>query len=112
METLNLLLKKVGGRWFGSTGKKGYRFYKSFDSTLSNWISDSEVNVSFSRERTPQSIYRIEMKKKPDSRDYIMNFFDVNTGDLKYSEEQCPNLFKDFSIDSEFYLNYLKDDNN
>ena len=101
METLNLLLKKVGGRWFGSTGKKGYRFYKSFDSILSSWISDSEA-----------SIYRIEVKKKPGSRNYTMDFFDVNTGDLKYSEDQCPSIIEDFSIDSEFYLNYLKDDNN
>lgn len=112
METLNLLLKKVGGRWFGSTGKKGYRFYKSFDSILSSWISDSEASISFSSEKTPQSIYRIEIKKKPGSRNYTMDFFDVNTGDLKYSEDQCPSIIEDFSIDSEFYLNYLKDDNN
>ena len=44
-------------------------------------------------------------------REYILELHDLDTDELKMSIEQCPKIFNDFDIGSEFYINYNSNDN-
>ena len=41
----------------------------------------------------------------------ILELCDLDTNEFKMSIEQCPKIFNDFDISSEFYINYNSNDN-
>lgn len=101
---LKIHLKKVKGRFYMSLGCKGYKSNLSFNAALSKWIKGNEGYVTFTDEKTEHSVYKVNVRKKEDY--YVMDLFDVESGELQVSQEQCPKIFQDYNIAPEFYINY------
>lgn len=101
---LKIHLKKVKGRFYMSLGCKGYKSNHTFNEALSKWIKGDEGCVTFTDERTEDSVYKVNVRKQDDY--YIMDLFDVNSGELQVSQEQCSKIFQDYDIAQEFYINY------
>lgn len=104
-----IYLKVVKGRWYISLGCKGYKSTFALNKALSTLIQGESAEVTFTSERTESSVYRAVVSKKDDL--YILELHDLDTGKLEMSIEQCPKIFNDFNIGSEFYINYNPNDN-
>lgn len=107
---LKIHLKKIKGKWYASSGPKGYKVFLNFGDQLSEWLKKSEADVVFSQTKNENTVFLCKIRKE--GNNYVIDFYDTNTQELVTSEEQCPKIFNDFSIDSEFYLNYKVDDSN
>lgn len=99
-----IYLKVVKGRWYISLGCKGYKSTFALNKALSTLTKKESVEVTFTSERTESSIYRATVRK--DEKLYILELHNINTDKLEMSIEQCPKIFNDFNIGSEFYINY------
>jgi len=104
-----IYLKVVKGRWYISLECKGYKSTFALNKALSTLIQGESAEVTFTSERTESSVYRAVVSKKDDL--YILELHDLDTGKLEMSIEQCPKIFNDFNIGSEFYINYNPNDN-
>lgn len=104
-----IYLKVVKGRWYISLGCKGYKSTFALNRALSTLIRGESAEVTFTSERTENSAYRATVAKKDDL--YILELHDLDTDKLEMSIEQCPKIFNDFNIGSEFYINYNPNDN-
>lgn len=104
-----IYLKVVKGRWYISLGCKGYKSTFALNKALSTLIQGESAEVIFTSDRTESSVYRAVVTKKNDL--YILELHDLDTNKLEMSIEQCPKIFNDFNIGSEFYINYSPNDN-
>lgn len=99
-----IYLKIVRGRWYISLGCKGYKSTHALNETLSKLIGKNSATVTFTNEKTELSVYRATVKK--DEELYILELHNINTDEIEMSIKQCPKIFNDFDIGSEFYINY------
>lgn len=103
MKTLKLHLKLIKGRWYVSSGAKGYKTFPKFNEILNSWIKGSEAEVLFTSEKLDSSVMKC-MLRRNDKGNIVTDFYDIESDNLITSEEQCPKMFSDFEIDSSFYL--------
>lgn len=101
---LKIHLKKVKGRFYMSLGCKGYKSNHTLNEALAKWIQKDEGCVTFTDEKTENSVYKVNVRKEDDH--YVMDLFDIQSGELQVSQEQCPKIFQDYDIVPEFYINY------
>lgn len=101
---LKIHLKKVKGRFYMSLGCKGYKSNFSFNEALSKWIQKDEGCVTFTDNKTDDSVYKVKVRKVEDY--YMMDLYDIDSGELQVSQEQCPKIFEDYNLPQEFYINY------
>lgn len=99
-----IYLKIVKGRWYISLGCKGYKSTYELNKALSKLIGKNSAIVTFTTEKTELSVYRATVRK--DEKLYILELHNINTDEMEMSIKQCPKIFNDFNIDSEFYINY------
>lgn len=99
-----IYLKVVKGRWYISLGCKGYKSTFALNKALSTLIQKESAEVTFTSERTEFSVFKAVAVKKDDS--YILELYNLDTNELEMSIKQCPKIFNDFDIGSEFYINY------
>lgn len=104
-----IYLKVVKGRWYISLGCKGYKSTFALNKALSKLIQGESAEVTFTSDRTEDSVYKAQVVRKDDL--YILELHDLDTNELEMSIEQCPKIFNDFDIGSEFYINYNPDGN-
>ena len=104
-----IYLKVVKGRWYISLGCKGYKSTYALNRALSTLIHGESAEVTFTSDRTENSAYKAVVTRKDNL--YILELHDLDTDELKMSIEQCPKIFNDFDIGSEFYINYKPNDN-
>ena len=83
--------------------------YNALNRALSTLIRGESAEVTFTSDRTENSAYKAVVTRKDDL--YILELHDLDTDELKMSIEQCPKIFNDFDIGSEFYINYKPNDN-
>ena len=50
------------------------------------------------------SVHKVKVRKEDDH--YVMDLFDIHSGELQVSQEQCPKIFQDYDIVPEIYINY------
>lgn len=101
---LKIYLKIVQGRWYISLGKKGYKSTYELDEALSEWIEGSEAIVTFTSEKTSESVRKVVIRWENDKP--TMDLYDPNSRELLRSIKQCPKIFLDYVISNEFYINY------
>lgn len=99
-----IYLKIVKGRWYISLGCKGYKSTHALNEALSKLIGKNSAIVTFTTEKTELSVYRATVRK--DEKLYILELHNINTDEIEMSIKQCPKIFNDFDIGSEFYINY------
>lgn len=104
-----IYLKVVKGRWYISLGYKGYKSTFALNEALSTLIRGDSAEVTFTSNRTENSAYKAQVVKKDDL--CILELHNLDTDKLEMSIEQCPKIFNDFNIGSEFYINYNPDGN-
>ena len=83
--------------------------YNALNRALSTLIHGESAEVTFTFDRTENSAYKAVVIRKDDL--YILELHDLDTDELKMYIEQCPKIFNDFDIGSEFYINYKPNDN-
>ena len=99
-----IYLKVVKGRWYISLGCKGYKSTFALNKALSKLIQGESAEVTFTSDKTTDSVYKAQVVRKDDL--YILELHDLDTNELEMSIEQCPKIFNDFDISSAFYINY------
>lgn len=101
---LKLYLRKVNGRFYMSLGNKGYKANVLFNNFLTEQFPSGRGIVTFTDQQTEDSIFKTRVYNNGDS--FTMDFFDVNDQKLERQVKQCPSMFRDYDIPSEFYINY------
>lgn len=90
-----------------SLGCKGYKSNSSLNKALEKWIEGNEGIITFTDYQTVDSVYRATVDVKDNC--WNLNLYNIDSGELEVSQEQCPKILEDYKLCSEFYINYNKE---
>lgn len=92
-----VVLRKYNGHWFMGVGTKGYACTTEFEKFLDE-VRPSCIYIS-DRFLDPWFIVKVSRET-----DVITEFLEPTTGKL-YSMKQCPKMFEDLNLPTQFYIN-------
>lgn len=92
-----IVLRKFNGHWYMAFGTKGYACTTDFENFL-NEVNPSRVYISDSF-TDPWFIVKVIRDKE-----VITEFLEPRSGKL-YTVKQCPKMFEDLDLPTQFYIN-------